>query len=90
MSVKNVKRGILLSLLFFLVFFIDGKAQDKTHRIEGEVSADSGMPVEFVTVKLLDAADSTLITAMYADEKGVFKFDNVICDKAYLLKLSNI
>jgi outer membrane cobalamin receptor len=90
MSVKNVKRGILLSLLFVLVFFIDGKAQDKTHRIEGEVYTDSGMPVEFVTVKLLDAADSTLITAMYADEKGVFKFDNVICDKAYLLKLSNI
>jgi len=90
MSVKNVKRGILLSLLFVLVFFIDGKAQDKTHRIEGEVYTESGMPVEFVTVKLLDAADSTLITAMYADEKGVFKFDNVICDKAYLLKLSNI
>ena len=65
-------------------------AQDQVHQVRGKVLDTEGMPIEFATVKLLSAKDSTLINAMYADEQGQFQFNSVNCSEAYILKLSNV
>ena len=60
------------------------------HEVLGKVIDTEGFPIEFATVKLLKAKDSTLINAMYADELGQFKFTSIPCDETYILKLSNV
>ena len=77
--------------LFFLAFIpFVFSAQNKIHEVSGKVLSEVGEPIEFATVKLLKAKDSSLINAMYADEQGRFKFNAVICNEAYILKLSNV
>ncbi len=65
-------------------------AQNKIHEVRGKVLDTQGIPIEFATVKLLSAEDSTLIHAMYADEQGQFQFKAVNCNSTYILKLSNV
>ena len=60
------------------------------HEVLGKVIDTEGFPIEFATVKLLKAEDSTLINAMYADELGQFKFTSIPCDETCILKLSNV
>ena len=60
------------------------------HEVLGKVIDTEGFPIEFATVKLLKAEDSTLINAMYADELGQFIFTSIPCDETYILKLSNV
>lgn len=64
--------------------------QGQVHEVSGKVLNTEGIPIEFATVKLLIAKDSTLINAMYANEEGQFKFNAVNCNEAYILKLSNV
>ena len=77
--------------LFFLAFvpFVFS-AQNKIHEVTGGVLSESGAPIEFATVKLLNANDSSLINAMYADEQGKFKFNAVNCNTTYILTISNV
>ena len=77
--------------LFFLAFvpFLFS-AQNKIHEVTGGVLSESGAPIEFATVKLLSANDSSLINAMYADEQGKFKFNAVNCNATYILTISNV
>ena len=77
--------------LFFLAFvpFVFS-AQNKIHEVSGKVLSETGSPIEFATVKLLNANDSSLINAMYADEQGQFKFNDVNCNATYILTLSNV
>ena len=77
--------------LFFLAFvpFVFS-AQNKIHEVTGKVLSETGSPIEFATVKLLNANDSSLINAMYADEQGQFKFNDVNCNATYILTLSNV
>mgnify|MGYP003309327373 CR=1 FL=1 len=65
-------------------------AQSQLHEVRGKVFSELGEPIEFATVKLLNATDSTLINAMYADEQGQFKFSAVDCNDIYILKLSSV
>ena len=60
------------------------------HEVLGKVIDTEGFPIEFATVKLLKAEDSTLINAMYADELGQFKFTSIPCNETCILKLSNV
>ena len=60
------------------------------HEVLGKVIDREGFPIEFATVKLLKAEDSTLINAMYADELGQFKFTSIPCNETCILKLSNV
>jgi len=64
--------------------------QKQVHEVSGKVFDADGLPVEFATIKLLRATDSTLINAMYADKKGQFKFKTIDCNETYILKLSNV
>jgi len=81
-------RSFFLFFLFFICFA--GYAQNQVHEVLGKVIDTEGFPIEFATVKLLKAEDSTLINAMYADELGQFKFNSIPCDETYILKLSNV
>ena len=72
--------------LFFLAFIpFVFSAQNKIHEVSGKVLSEVGEPIEFATVKLLKAKDSSLINAMYADEQGRFKFNAVICNRNHLI-----
>ena len=77
--------------LFFLAFvpFVFS-AQNNIHEVTGGILSESGVPIEFATVKLLNANDSSLINAMYADEQGKFKFNAVNCNTTYILTISNV
>lgn len=80
----------VLPLFFMAYMFFVLSAQGQVHEVSGKVSNTEGIPIEFATVKLLIARDSTLINAMYANEEGQFKFNAVNCNEAYILKLSNV
>ena len=81
-------RSFFLFFLFFICFA--GYAQNQVHEVLGKVIDTEGFPIEFATVKLLKAEDSTLINAMYADELGQFKFTSIPCNETCILKLSNV
>ena len=81
-------RSFFLFFSFFICLAVN--AQNQVHEVRGKVSDTEGFPIEFATVRLLKAKDSTLINAMYADELGEFKFTAVPCDETYVLKLSNV
>ena len=81
-------RSFFLFFSFFICFV--GYAQNQVHEVLGKVIDTEGFPIEFATVKLLKAEDSTLINATYADELGQFKFTSIHCDETYILKLSNV
>ena len=89
----NVKSGANYIVSFFIVFMFGASnivAQKKSHSVEGKIVAKENLAIEYATVKLLDAKDSSLISAMYADENGFFKFNNVPCNDTYILKVSNV
>jgi hypothetical protein len=89
----NVKSGAkrIISLLAVLLFLVSNiAAQKSSHSVEGKIVSNENLAIEFATVKLLDAIDSSLISAMYADENGFFKFNNVPCSAVYILKVSNV
>ena len=76
---------------FFLAFIcFPFLSQNTVHQVSGKVLSETGVPIEFATVKLLNANDSVLINAMYADEQGQFKFNDVNCNTTYILALSNV
>ncbi len=81
-------RSFFLFFSFFICFV--GYAQNQVHEVLGKVIDTEGFPIEFATVKLLKAEDSTLINAMYADELGQFKFTSIPCNETCILKLSNV
>ncbi len=89
----NVKCGAKYIVSFFIVFIFGVSnivAQKKSHSVEGKIVTKENLAIEYATVKLLDAKDSSLISAMYADENGFFKFNNVPCNNIYILKVSNV
>ena len=81
-------RGFSSLFMFFMCFVLP--AQNEIHDIKGKVFSVLGEPIEFATIKLLNATDSTLINATYADEQGQFKFNAINCNDTYILKLSNV
>lgn len=80
---------ICFLLAFGLMSFVVS-AQKTVHIVNGTVVTEEGNPIEFATIKILDAKDSSLIAAMYADEEGQFEFNGINCKYTYILKLSNI
>ena len=80
----------VLPLFFMAYMFFVLSVHGQVHEVSGKVLNTEGIPIEFATVKLLIAKDSTLINAMYANEEGQFQFNAVNCNEAYILKLSNV
>ncbi|WP_044000686.1 outer membrane beta-barrel protein [Hymenobacter swuensis] len=78
---------ILLALFFWLLSTAPAWAQGVT--ITGQVLGEGPAPVEFATVVLLKAQDSTHVTATTTDATGAFSLPGVAAG-SYLLKTSFI
>jgi outer membrane receptor protein involved in Fe transport len=64
-------------LLFILSFFYAGAYAQSSGTIRGKVADATGKPVEFATVLLLHAPDSSLAKGAISDASGVFLFDDI-------------
>lgn len=73
-------------LTFLLSISIAGKAQNI---IIGKIQDQNNKPIEFNTVMLLHAKDSSLVKSALSDINGAYKFDQIAADK-YLIKVSSL
>lgn len=73
--------GLMLCLTFYTLFATD-------ESLTGMVKDDTGSPVEFATVALLAASDSTLIDGGVTDADGCFNFHSP--NRACYLRISAI
>ncbi len=74
---KSVTLSLLLLLVSaFLVAF--GQSSPGKHTISGQVKTATGQPLEFATVLLVQAADSTkLVKGAVSDNAGAYTFENI-------------
>ncbi|MGI4020126.1 MAG: TonB-dependent receptor domain-containing protein [Janthinobacterium lividum] len=80
----------LLVLLLSLLFCVDAKlsAQTKTNgTVSGMVKDNQQKPLDFATVSLLKAKDSTLIKGSLTDAKGQYRFNGILSGN-YLVSVS--
>ena len=75
-----MKQLLLASLLLFS-FCGSIYAQSPSSSVKGKVADEGGEVLQFATVMLQQAADSSLVKAGYSDEKGTFSFEPVSAGK---------
>ena len=81
--------NIVLVLCFVASVTFSSIAQSYT--VSGNViSSENNAQIEFATVKLLNVQDSSLYRAMYADSSGAFLFEEIDCNKSFVLKVAHI
>lgn len=83
--------GSIMKQLFVLAFLSVRivYAQEASNEIRGAVKDEAKQPVDFATVSLLNAADSSYILSVYTDEKGIYVFPDVKTGR-YVLMASMI
>ena len=82
-------RNTVLVFCFVASIVFNSKAQ--SYVVSGKVvSSVENAQVEFATIKLLNVQDSSLYRAMYADSSGAFLFDEIDCNKSFVLKVAHI
>nr|WP_294793074.1 outer membrane beta-barrel family protein [uncultured Mucilaginibacter sp.] len=84
---KHFFTSIYILALFF--FIGAGTAQAQTNKVTGTIKDGTSKPVEFATVSLLRATDSTIVKGALTDEKGAYFFDN-IAKGSYLIKATSV
>src|SRR4051812_29982829 len=72
---KNIFTTIYITLLILTGYTAGAQAQ--TVKITGSVQDKQGKAVEFATISLLRAADSTVVKGALTNDKGLYAFDNV-------------
>jgi iron complex outermembrane receptor protein len=78
--------GCLLSA-FLSCFFSASHAQLATAALEGKITTDNGSPADASTVVLLRSRDSSIVSSVVADDKGIFRFAGLQAE-SYLLLIS--
>lgn len=76
-------------LTFCAVLCIAGLTNLQAGMITGKIMDPQRQPVEFATITLLKAADSTLIKGEFSDASGIFQFSQVNAGN-YALEISNL
>ena len=66
------RETIMKVWLLFIFSIIPIVFQAQNHMISGKVTDKEYNPIEFVTISLLSASDSSLVTGTITDEKGRF------------------
>jgi len=84
---KHFFTSVYIIALFFLT--CTGVAQAQTSKITGTINDATAKPVEFATVSLLRATDSTIVKGALSDEKGTYFFDNV-AKGSYFIKTTSV
>lgn len=64
-------------------------AQAQTSKITGTVKDAAAKSVEFATVSLLRATDSTVVKGALSDEKGAYSFENIVSGN-YLIRITSV
>jgi Outer membrane protein beta-barrel family/Carboxypeptidase regulatory-like domain len=71
--------SIALLLIMSLLSFVSVEAQTPpaTGKITGQLADAAGKPLEFATLLLLQAKDSSLVKGEISDARGVYAFENI-------------
>ena len=73
-----MKYNISLTILIYFIFHFNLYAQQHNGFVTGKIIEDSTkLPLEFVTVKIVNSNDSNSIKRVGTDQKGNFKIDSV-------------
>ncbi len=82
-----MKKFIILS---FAILCLSTSAWGQKLTIKGILTDSTAQPLEFATVMLLDASDSSLAHFSRSNEKGFFELKNINPNNEYLLKVTFI
>jgi hypothetical protein len=84
-----VKRVLFTAALFLTCFSLSWAQTSFPGKISGNVKDASGKPMEFVSILLLKAKDSTLVLGGVTNVSGIFELENVR-EGSYLIATSQI
>lgn len=79
----------MITLLGYLAIVLQGWGMRNTGKVEGKITDTENQPVQFATVVLQSALDSTLAKAGYTNEAGFFELPGLAPGK-YFLKVSHV
>jgi hypothetical protein len=90
-SLKLSSKTFLCSIALFLLFSFTSQAQDNTSTftLQGSVKDENGAYLDYATINLLKAQDSSILSIVFTDEKGAYQFKNVQ-KGSYLVKASSV
>ncbi len=73
------KKSLLAIMTFFLLFSFTTQAQENTSSftVKGLIKDESLSSLDYATVSLLNAKDSTVLSVAFADDDGLYQFKNV-------------
>ncbi|WP_028296444.1 TonB-dependent receptor domain-containing protein [Olivibacter sitiensis] len=83
------KIGLFGLLTGFFFYSGNAPAQENTAELKGSIKDEKQAPIDFATVSLLNAADSSHIRSSYADEQGTYVLSQIKKGK-YILAASMI
>jgi ferric enterobactin receptor len=90
---KSPALGLLpwpLSMLFLLGLSASAQAQSSAaSSLSGSIKTEAGAPIEYATVVLHRATDSTVVKSEFSDEKGIFRIEQAAAGR-YLLSASQV
>jgi len=78
--------------IFVLIFVLIAQsllAQTYKGKVEGQINDESGQPLEFVSILLLNSIDSTFVKGAISNKKGIYKLLNVN-EGSYLVSASMV
>ncbi|WP_295117268.1 outer membrane beta-barrel family protein [uncultured Chitinophaga sp.] len=84
-----ISKSLALNMLLIGAAAIPALAQTQPGKVNGKISRTDSKPVEFATVTLLKAKDSSLVKGAVADLNGKYEFEEVASGK-YLVAAVNM
>lgn len=64
-------------LALMILFSTSTQAQEQTFSLQGTIKDENSNFLDYATVRLLNAQDSTAVTVIFSDEKGNYAFKNI-------------
>lgn len=90
-KIESITKTVLCAIVLFLSFSFTARAQENTasNTINGLIKNEGLSTLDYATVSLLNAEDSTVLSVVFTDENGVYQFKNVK-KGSYLISASMI
>ena len=82
--IHNIFYTLLLVVISWGVSFAQG-GKSAGAKVSGSLSNEQGKPMDYATVSLIRAADSTLVKGALSNDNGVYTFDHINAGK-YMVK----
>ncbi|TGD80557.1 TonB-dependent receptor domain-containing protein [Hymenobacter wooponensis] len=87
LSFELLPRPLFLTLLS--VMYSSYAHAQTTGGLTGSVKSTAGLPIEYATVVLHRASDSTVVKSEFSDDKGSFRFETAVAGR-YVLSASQV